>query len=543
MELRSYQKSAVSKMKAFFEKSDGKEASQVVMATGTGKTEVFLSFLSELKEMGIQTRCLILERQIDLVKQTSERAKKYFPTLNIEQWYDGEVVTPETKDYIVVSTAQTLSKYLLPTILDVDLFDIIIVDECHHANINAHQITSICDYFNYRCCYGFTATPAAISRLFHQDNILFYYSILDGQREGYLLDDKNIHYHTLNVPSVSEFGGLGEYEKAIEIMVTNKRTHCLWYCKDTIEVERLTQVMKNKSLPYYVITSGTPERDRIKYINDFKKSEKIHLININICNEGIDIPEIETIIIAKPIESENLFKQIIGRGIRLAPNKKDLFIYDLCHGQNNYYKMYTSFQIEPLIFAVSAPSLRERLGLTDRKIKKITDILSKMKKEDLEQVLRIEAFDFNEVFCYPELCDYEIIYKDNYAYLSGCFPNESNFYFRMKKCKDGTFFIEHNCYGVEGYKKGKKTSSLEKVKQLLEEFEKQNVRGIKRNTNGTRTPPSVKQLNFYCQLNDIKPNDLIMDFIKTLYSTNTMRRALNEKVSVNKIKNYFTNRR
>jgi probable rRNA maturation factor len=151
MELRLYQKQAINKMIAFYEKSNGKEASQIIMATGTGKTEVFLAFLSELKKRGIQTRCLILERQIDLVKQTSERAKKYFPMLNIEQWYDGEIVTPKTKDYIVVSTAQTLSKYLLPTILNKEFFNIIIVDDetIHELNKTYRGKDSVTDVISF----------------------------------------------------------------------------------------------------------------------------------------------------------------------------------------------------------------------------------------------------------------------------------------------------------------------------------------------------------------------------------------------------------
>ena len=147
--LRPYQKNAIKAMHLRYENAINKDNSQIVMATGTGKTEVFLTFLNNIYKENPNIKCLILERQIDLVKQTYKRAVNHFPNLLIGQYYDGffPSLNKEDMPFISISTAQTLVKYVETESLSPDLFNIIIIDECHHANADTFQLEMICNYF------------------------------------------------------------------------------------------------------------------------------------------------------------------------------------------------------------------------------------------------------------------------------------------------------------------------------------------------------------------------------------------------------------
>ena len=78
--------------------------------------------------------------------------------------------------------------------------------------------------------------------------------------------------------------------------------------------------------PHSGVGRARPYRN--KTINNFKKKKLKYLVNVSVLTTGFDAPHVDVISILRPTESNSLYQQIVGRGLRLSPDKKDCYILD-----------------------------------------------------------------------------------------------------------------------------------------------------------------------------------------------------------------------
>lgn len=313
MELRDYQKEAIQII------DSQKPGSYLVqMATGLGKTVTF----ANIPRYG---RVLLLSHREELVSQP----KKYYDcSYGIEranQRSSGEEVVSAS----VQSMARRLNKFS-PTD-----FDMVVVDEAHHAAANTYQ--KILDYFHPRLTLGFTATPNRGDKVRLSDtftDIIFSRDLRWGIQNGYLCDIlcKRVHigYDLTKVRTRGGDYAPGELEEAMDgtadAIAQAYREHAagatLIFAVSVHQAEEIAKRIEGAA----VVTGETKNRSVI--IDDFTAGKIPVLVNCMVFTEGTDIPRVETVIIARPTQSDSLYAQMVGRGLRLYPGKERLVLID-----------------------------------------------------------------------------------------------------------------------------------------------------------------------------------------------------------------------
>lgn len=314
MQLRPYQQECIDLIQA-----RGSGNYLVQMATGLGKTVTFANIPR-------QGRMLILSHREELVRQPL----KYFDCqCGVEMAKTSASPTDEVVSASVQSIARRLDRY---SPFD---FDIIIVDECHHAAANTYK--RILEYFRPRLLLGFTATPnrsdnARLNDIF--EDIIFQRDLKWGIQNGYLSDifcrRVNIGYDLSTVRTRMGDYAPGELDKAMdgtadaiaEAYRDMARGATLIFA---VSVNHAREI--SERIPGAVVVTGET-KNRTSIIKAFTDGEIPCIVNCMVFTEGTDIPRVETVIIARPTQSDSLYTQMVGRGLRLYPEKDKLNLID-----------------------------------------------------------------------------------------------------------------------------------------------------------------------------------------------------------------------
>lgn len=338
----------------------------IQLPTGTGKTVTF----TQVNRHG--RRMLILSHREELVYEPY----KYLPddcSFGIEQGRSHS-----HGEDVVSASVQTLVHRLSD--FNRNDFGTIIVDEAHHAAASTYR--KILDYFNYNKLLGFTATPnrhdkAGLDGIFSE--IICKKDILWAIKNGHLcnIDCRriNIGYDISHVDTVA---GDFDANKLGEAMTGTADTIANVYNKYAVgptmifaaSIEHAEQIASK--IPGAVAVSGKT-RNRNDIIRKFKNNEIPCIVNCMVFTEGVNIECIRTVIIARPTQSETLYTQMVGRGMRKYPNKPFLKLID-CVGITGRASLCTS----PTLLGIDTD------GMTEEQLSriqgKLTDIPAKVAK-------------------------------------------------------------------------------------------------------------------------------------------------------------------
>lgn len=313
MELRDYQKECIETIQA-----QPPGAYLIQMATGLGKTMTFANIPR-------QGRNLILSHREELVSQPKKNYSCSFGIERAKEHSAGEEVVSAS----VQSMARRLERF------SPDEFDTIIVDECHHAAASTYR--RILDHFSPRLTLGFTATPNRGDKVRLNDvfsDIIFSRDLRWGIENGWLCDIlcKRIHigYDLSSVRTRAGDYAPGELDEAMEgtadAIAEAYRGHAvgatLIFAVSVHQAEEIAARIDGA----VVVTGET--KDRAAIIEAFTRGEIPCLVNCMVFTEGTDIPRVETVMIARPTQSDALYTQMVGRGLRLYPGKERLVLID-----------------------------------------------------------------------------------------------------------------------------------------------------------------------------------------------------------------------
>lgn len=341
MELRDYQKDCIDLLD-----NKGKGRWLVQMATGLGKTVTF----ANLKRQG---RLLILSHREELVRQPL----KYFdcPT--------GVEMAGETSNGEEVISASVQSFVRRLNRFNKDDFDIIVVDEAHHSAAPTYR--KILDYFQPRQVLGFTATPNRGDKVRLDDvydEIVYEKNLMWGIRNKYLCDIEckraNIGYDLRSVHT--RCGDFAQNELAEQMEGTEQAIAEVYrnYAKGAtlIFASSVSHAEKIASLIPDSVVVKADTQNRAEIIQDFTDRKIPCIVNCMIFTEGTDLPLVETVIIARPTQSDALYTQMVGRGLRLYEGKKKLRLID-CVGLTGKRDLCTA----PSLLGIDLSSLSDKL--------------------------------------------------------------------------------------------------------------------------------------------------------------------------------------
>lgn len=226
--------------------------------------------------------------------------------------------------------------------------DGILVHNCHHASATTYR--KIYDYFYPRMHIGFTATPNRGDRVRLDtvfSKIIFQRDLRWGIENGYLCDIHclrvDIGYDLSRVHTRMGDYAPGELEEAMEGTSDAVAQAYREYAKGatlifSVSVSQAEEIAQR--IHGAVVVTGQT-KNRAEIIQRFTDGEIPCIVNVMVFTEGTDIPRVETVIVARPTQSEALYAQMVGRGLRLYPGKEKLTLID-CVGVTGKVSLCTA---------------------------------------------------------------------------------------------------------------------------------------------------------------------------------------------------------
>ncbi|RDL35735.1 p-loop containing nucleoside triphosphate hydrolase protein [Venustampulla echinocandica] len=349
--LREYQEECIQAVLTHLDQ--GHKRLGISLATGSGKTVIFTQLIDRVKphtELADQT--LILAHRKELVEQAARHCKDAYPMKKIEVEMSS-MHASGSADITVASIQSILSGDRILK-FNPKRFKLVLVDEAHHI-VSAGYLKAM-EYFGLSkkqpdspALVGVSATLSRFDGLrlgAAIDQIVYHKDYIDMIGDKWLADVNFTTVHSkADLSKVgkgangdfhpSELSGIVNTDEINKITVgswlakAQGRKSTLTFCVDLAHVEGLTNAFRKQGIDARFITGETPKLERSVRLDSFKKGEFPVLVNCGVFTEGTDIPNIDCVLLARPTRSRNLLVQMIGRGMRLHPGKKNCHIIDM----------------------------------------------------------------------------------------------------------------------------------------------------------------------------------------------------------------------
>lgn len=331
----------------------------VIAATGTGKTVMAASDYKNFANSHDRARLLFVAHREEILKQSHRTFQHVLRDYNFgDIWVGGH--EPSSYEYLFASK-DTLNNRIEALNLPRDYYDYIVIDEAHHITGDSYQ--KIVEYFTPKIFLGLTATPermdcqditqwfdGTISAEIRLDDALnkgllapfHYYGITDS------VDYTEVKWSAGKYVA-SELSRVYTYNDARTWVVLNAlekylpksslhNVRALCFCVTQDHAKYMASKFTLCGLKAEVLTSENSMM-RGRLYNKLKSKEINFLFVVDMFNEGVDIPEVDTILFLRPTESLTVFIQQFGRGLRKAEGKTHVDIFDFvgnCRAEFNY---------------------------------------------------------------------------------------------------------------------------------------------------------------------------------------------------------------
>ncbi len=329
-------------------REEGFDKGLVVAATGVGKT-----YLAAFDSREYDKILFIAHRQ-EIIKQAADTFKNIHPNKSIGFFYNRH---KDTDSDIVFALVQSLgkSRYLNEDYFKRDYFDYIVVDEFHHAV--AANYKRILDYFKPEFLLGLTATP---ERMDNGDvfalcdyNTVYEVRLKEAINKGWLVPFRyyGIYDGTVDYSTVNLRNGVYDEKDLEEKLMINRRAELVYnyflkysplsaigFCASRNHAEYMAEYFNEHNISSASVYSGQQGEyavERSEAIRRLKNGDLKILFTVDMFNEGLDIPSIDTVLFLRPTQSPTIFLQQLGRGLRKDENKKYLTVLDFI---GNYKK-------------------------------------------------------------------------------------------------------------------------------------------------------------------------------------------------------------
>ena len=334
IELRYYQKEAI---QAIVEDYKEVDRTLIVSATGTGKTLTFNSLAKKYADEG--KKVLILAHRGELLSQAEEKYRMIDEDVEIA-FEQGTNRAHDTEHNVIIASVQSLYREERLKKYPNNFFDLIIVDEAHHAMADTYQ--TIFNYFLTAKVLGVTATPSRADKKELSDffeKVSYTYTIRNGIEDSYL-SKINVLYVPINFDldrvkiTTSDFDRR-DVEKLLNPKIKEIIKSIKKYASDRKILMFMPRIESSQIMVEALKAAGFSaahidgkSKDRKQILQDYSDDKYQILVNSSLLLEGYDEPSIDCVINLRPTRSQTLYSQIIGRGTRIAPDKENLLILE-----------------------------------------------------------------------------------------------------------------------------------------------------------------------------------------------------------------------
>ena len=363
----SYQKEILDKLDAE-RKVRGHMRNLVVAATGTGKTVVAAMDYKRFRKerTGKNCRLLFVAHREEILKQSLYTFRAVLKDANFGELFVGRY-TPESISALFISI-QTFNSQDFTERTGENDYDYIVVDEFHHAAAPSYQ--RLLRYYKPEILLGLTATP---ERMDGKDILEYFDNRIAAEiRLPEAIDRKLLcPFQYFGVTDTVDLSTLkwskGGYDKSeltniytYNLAVANRRANMivnsllryvtdieavkgLGFCVSMDHAAYMSRYFNERGIPSMYLTGNSSNEDRDSAKRRLVSGEICFVFVIDIYNEGVDIPEVNTVLFLRPTESLTVFLQQLGRGLRLAEGKECLTVLDFIGQANKKYRFEDKF--------------------------------------------------------------------------------------------------------------------------------------------------------------------------------------------------------
>lgn len=360
----AYQKEILDKLRVEREIFN-KNKNLVIAATGVGKTVIsafdYKNFCRENKKQ--PNRLLFVVHREEILKQARDTFRAILKDNNFGDLMVGGKV-PDSLEHLFVSIQSFNSKDLCEITTE-DYYDFIIVDEFHHAAAPSYQ--RLLSYYKPKVLLGLTATPERADNKdvfkYFEDRIsgeirlpeaidrkllspFQYFAVSDSvdlskvrwQRKGYNLADLSNAYTGNDIRVREIVTALNKYVTDIDDVIG------LGFCVSKEHAKFMAKRFNEFGIESIALTDESKKNERAEAKRRLVNKEIKFIFVVDLYNEGVDIPEINTILFLRPTESLTVFLQQLGRGLRLHEDKECLTVLDFVGQAHKNYDFEEKFR-------------------------------------------------------------------------------------------------------------------------------------------------------------------------------------------------------
>jgi superfamily II DNA or RNA helicase/HKD family nuclease/SOS-response transcriptional repressor LexA len=329
-------------------RDEGFRRGLVVMATGLGKT-----WLAAFDSQQVNAkRVLFVAHREEILQQAEETFVRIRPDVKVGR-YNGK--ERDLNVDMLFASIQTLGRTRHLQAFGRDHFDYVVVDEFHHASARTYQ--QLLAHFNPRFLLGLTATPERTDQSdilgLCDDNLVFNRDLFDGI-EAKLLCPFSYQgiADVIDYEEISWRNGKFDPEQLTNQLATRARAmHNFRHWQQHHQTRTLAFCISKKHADFmaeYFIGQGVKAASvhsdstvlRNEALTQLRSGELDVVFSVDLFNEGVDLPSIDTVLMLRPTESKIIFLQQLGRGLRNSPNtnKDKLVVLDFIGNHISFFR-------------------------------------------------------------------------------------------------------------------------------------------------------------------------------------------------------------
>jgi len=331
--LRPYQLKAVAKFNEFLAR--GKRRGVLVLPTGCGKTRTGLAIVASRR-----VRTLWIAHRDELLRQPAKQIALVWPEAQTGI-VKGAENGCDARD-VVFASIQTLARG--KRLAECGKFDLVVVDECHHAVAASYRTV-----LNALGCpvLGLTATPdrEGLAQVFEE--IFYQLTVIEAIRSGFLCklaEPVRVELPKLDLNRVATQNGdfaPGQLARALKAAHVARvtasaiarhahgRKSIAVFTADVEQAQQTEAELRRMGITSATVHAGTSLDERKALLGQFEAGAIRSMCSRDVLTEGYDNPRVDCVVVARPTKSAILYRQMIGRGIRIHDGKPDCLVIDL----------------------------------------------------------------------------------------------------------------------------------------------------------------------------------------------------------------------
>ncbi|SFK93953.1 DUF3427 domain-containing protein [Shimia haliotis] len=332
----------------------GETAGLVVLATGLGKT-----YLAAFDSLPF-AKVLFVSHREEILTQAMEAFRTLRPDARMGRFVGGD---QDSDADILFASVQSLARVANLARFNAASFDYIVIDEFHHASAPTYQ--RLIDFFRPQWLLGLTATPnrsdGANLLALCNENLVFDCDLWEGINRALLCPFK---YH--GVPDLVEYAqipwrnGRFDPEELTTALATHSRAQnafeqfqkfgqskAIGFCASRRHADFMADYFGKRGLKAVAVHSGPSSAPRTSSLERLQAGDLDIVFSVDMFNEGVDVPEIDTVLMLRPTESPVIWLQQLGRGLRKSASKTHLAVIDYIGNHRSFLnKARTLFDVD-----------------------------------------------------------------------------------------------------------------------------------------------------------------------------------------------------